>query len=115
MGKVKMKVAQLCPTLCKAMDYGILQAKIMEWVVLLSLLQGIFPTQGSKPGLPHSKQILSHLSHQESLMWFLPILFLIHFLMMGLNNCYLSHKGISDEKQNLKGKCADASGKIKNA
>ena len=24
----------------------------------LSLLQGIFPTQGSKPGLPHCRQIL---------------------------------------------------------
>ena len=30
----------------------------------LSLLQGIFPTQGSNPGLPHCKQILYQLSHQ---------------------------------------------------
>ena len=29
-----------------------------------SLLQGIFPTQGSNPGLPHGRQILYHLSHQ---------------------------------------------------
>ena len=29
-----------------------------------SLLQGIFPTQGWNPGLPHCKQILYHLSHQ---------------------------------------------------
>ena len=29
-----------------------------------SLLQGIFPTQGSNPGLPHCRQILYHLSHQ---------------------------------------------------
>ena len=29
-----------------------------------SLLQGIFPTQGSNPGLPHYRQILYHLSHQ---------------------------------------------------
>ena len=29
-----------------------------------SLLQGIFPTQGSNPGLPHFRQILYHLSHQ---------------------------------------------------
>ena len=28
------------------------------------LLQGIFPTQGSNPGLPHCKQMLHHLSHQ---------------------------------------------------
>ena len=31
------------------------------------LLQGIFPTQGSNPGLPHCKQILYHLRHQGSL------------------------------------------------
>ena len=30
-----------------------------------SLLQGIFPTQGSDPGLLHYKQILYQLSHQE--------------------------------------------------
>ena len=30
----------------------------------LSLLQGIFPTQGLNPGLPHCRQILYHLSHQ---------------------------------------------------
>ena len=32
----------------------------------LSLLQGIFPTQGSNPGLPHCRQVLYCLSHQES-------------------------------------------------
>ena len=31
-----------------------------------TLLQGIFPTQGSKPGLPHCKWILYCLSHQGS-------------------------------------------------
>ena len=31
-----------------------------------ALFQGIFPTQGSKPGLPHCRQILYHLSHQGS-------------------------------------------------
>ena len=33
--KVKVKVTQLCPTLCDPMDYtvhGILQARILEWV-----------------------------------------------------------------------------------
>jgi len=34
--------------------------------VLTSLLQGIFPTQGSNPGLPHCRLILYQLSHQES-------------------------------------------------
>ena len=31
-----------------------------------ALLQGIFPTQGWNPGLPHCRQILYRLSHQES-------------------------------------------------
>ena len=30
----------------------------------LSLLQGIFPTQGSNPGFPHCRRILYQLSHQ---------------------------------------------------
>ena len=30
----------------------------------LSLLQGIFPTQGSNPGLPNCRQILYQLSHK---------------------------------------------------
>ena len=32
----------------------------------LSLLQGIFPTQGQNPGLPYCRQILYQLSHQGS-------------------------------------------------
>ena len=32
----------------------------------LYLLQGIVSTQGSNPGLPHCRQILYELSHQES-------------------------------------------------
>ena len=32
----------------------------------LSLLQGIFPPQGSNPGLPHCRQILYQLSHKGS-------------------------------------------------
>ena len=32
----------------------------------LSLLQGIFPTQGSNPGLPHCGRILYQLSHKGS-------------------------------------------------
>ena len=32
----------------------------------LSLLQGIFPTQGSNPGLPNCRWILNQLSHKES-------------------------------------------------
>ena len=32
----------------------------------LSLLQGIFPNQGSNPGLPHCRQILYQLNHKGS-------------------------------------------------
>ena len=35
-------------------------------VGILFLLQGIFPTQGSNPGLPHCRQILYQLSHKGS-------------------------------------------------
>ena len=37
--------------------HGILQARVLEWVAIF-LLQGIFPTQGSNPALPHSRQTL---------------------------------------------------------
>ena len=66
--KVKVKVAQSCPTLCNPMDYTvhpILWARILEWVAN-SLLQGIFSTEGLNQGLPYCKQILYQLSHQES-------------------------------------------------
>ena len=56
------RVSQSCPTLCYPIDYtvhGILQARILEWVV-------IFPTQRSKPGLLHCRWILYQLSHKGS-------------------------------------------------
>ena len=34
-------------------------------VGILSFLQGIFPTQGPNPGLPHYRQIFYQLSHKE--------------------------------------------------
>ena len=61
-----MKVIQSCTTLCSPVDYtihGILQART---VGSLSLFQGIFPTQGLNPGLPHCRQILYQLSHKGS-------------------------------------------------
>ena len=42
--------------------HGILQTRILEWD--LSLLQGIFPTQGTNPGLLHCRQILYQLSYK---------------------------------------------------
>ena len=63
----QLKVTQSCPTLYDPMDlvHGILQARILEWVSL-SLLQGIFPTQGSTPGLHHCRWIYYQLSHKGS-------------------------------------------------
>ena len=66
---LKVKVTQSCPTHCNPKGYtvhGILQARILK-LGSLSLLQGIFPTQGSNPGLPHYRQILYQLSSQENL------------------------------------------------
>ena len=67
------EVAQSCPTLCDPMDcsppgfsvHGIFQAWILHeyWSGLHSLLQGIFPTQGSNPGLLHCRQTLYGLSY----------------------------------------------------
>ena len=68
---MKLLEAQLCLTLCDPTDYsptgsyvhGILPARILEWVAMASS-RGIFPTQGSNPGLLHRRQILYRLSHE---------------------------------------------------
>ena len=62
---VKVLIAQLYSTLCDPIDcsppgssvLGILQARILEWGGH-SLLQGIFLTQGSNPGLLHYRQFI---------------------------------------------------------
>ena len=43
--------------------HGILQARILEWVAMPSLLQGIFPTQGSNQHLLHWQADSLSLSH----------------------------------------------------
>ena len=66
-------VAQSCPTLCASMDcsppgcsvHGDSPGK-NTGVDCHALLQGIFPTQGSNPGLPRCRQVVYHLSHQGS-------------------------------------------------
>ena len=58
--KVKVKVAQSCPTLCDSMDCPWNSPGPNTGVGSLSLLQGIFPTQGSNPGLQHDRQTLYH-------------------------------------------------------
>ena len=65
-------VAQSSPTPYAPLDcsppgssvHGISQARVLEWGSH-SLLQGIFPTQGSNPGLLHCRQILEHLDYQR--------------------------------------------------
>ena len=65
----KVKVAQSCLTVCDLLDCRLL----CPWefsgkntgVCSQSLLQGIFLTQGSNPGLTHCRRILYCLSHQR--------------------------------------------------
>ena len=69
--KVKVLIAQSCPTLCDPIDcsppgssaHRILQGRILG-VGWHSLLQDIFLTQGSNLGLQHCRQILYCLSHK---------------------------------------------------
>ena len=68
-------VAPLCLTLCKPMDcslpgssaHGDSSGKNTA-VSCLALLQEIFQTQGSNPGLPQCRQILYQLSYPGNLM-----------------------------------------------
>ena len=60
--------------LCDPMDYnlpgssvhGILQARILEWVVAIPFIQGNLPNPVIKSGLLHCRWILYCLSHQGS-------------------------------------------------
>ena len=65
--KVKVKVAQLGPTLCESMDNSPLNsAGQNNGVGSLSLLWDIFPTQGLNPDLPICRRILYQLSQKGS-------------------------------------------------
>ena len=62
----RVKVAQSCLTHCDPIPvHGFLQARILEWVPVPSS-DGIFPTQGWNPGLPHCRWIIYWLSHKGS-------------------------------------------------
>ena len=64
---MKVKVTQSCLTLCNPMAYSPWNSLGQNTGVgSLFLLQGIFPTQASNPGLLHCKRILYQLSHQGS-------------------------------------------------
>ena len=70
---VKVKVTQSCLTLCDSMDYSMPGSCPRSSpgkntrVGCHSIPHGIFPTQGSNPGLLHCRQILCNLSHQGNL------------------------------------------------
>ena len=68
---VLMWGAQSCPSLCNSMDCGPPGSSVHgdspdknTGVDCHALLQGIFPTQGSNPGLVHCRWNFYHLSHQ---------------------------------------------------
>ena len=61
MGSVSRSVVSDCG-LPGSSVHGILPARILEWV---AILQRIFLTQGSNPGLLHCRQILYHLSYRK--------------------------------------------------
>ena len=65
---VKVKVAKSCLILCDSMDYYSPWNSLGQntGVGSLFLLQQIFPTQGSNPGLPHWRPVLYQLSYKES-------------------------------------------------
>ena len=94
--KVKVKVAQRCPWNSPGQNTG---------VSSLSLLHGVFPTQGSNPSLPYWRQILYQLEPtgkpKNTGVDSLPLLqgiFLTQELNQGLLHCrqilsQLSYKG----------------------
>ena len=61
--KVIVKIAQSFLTLCGPWNSPCQNTGVAS----LSLLQRIFPTQGSNLGLPHCRQVLYQLSNQGSL------------------------------------------------
>ena len=65
-------VAQLYPMLCNPMDWSPPDSSVQGDSPGKStgggchaLLQGIFPTQKSNPGLPHCRWIVYHLNQQD--------------------------------------------------
>ena len=90
---------QSCPTLCDPMDcnlqvssvHGILQARILEWVVN-ALLQGISPTQESNEHLVHllhCRQIVYSWATEEAPCWVIWQFFFFTFKELP----YCSHSG----------------------
>ena len=84
--------AQPCPTICDPMDCSLPGSSVHEDSPSMNtgmgchaLLQGIFPTQGLNPGLPHCRRILYCLSLQ------------------GRNSSYLSQEEMLYEEEESEG------------
>ena len=124
-------VAQACPTLCDPMD----SPGMNTGVGCHSLLRGIFPTQGSNPGLLHCSQIRYYLSHQRGppaggqseKCTYLSILLLSDFLLETLLEelkeklenmvtgwCYLHRLASTDPEKSVECVEMKSKGKIKN-
>ena len=94
----------MCLTRCYPMDcilpgssvHGILQARILEELAIpfsrgSSILKGIFPTQGSNPGLLSCRQILYHLNQHGNPITGVDSLSFLQgiFLAQESNQCFL--------------------------
>ena len=77
---IGLEATQSCPTLCDHIDcsllsssaHGIFQARILEWVAILSSRGCSWPwnIEQLSPDLLHCRQILYHLSHhRRSYLW----------------------------------------------
>ena len=95
--EVYVLVTQSRLTLCNPMDcrppgssvHGILGTN--TGVSYHSLLQGLFSTRGSNPGLPPGRQILNHLSHEGSCsirLKIVSLLFVFVFCVLLCEKCY---------------------------
>ena len=93
-------VTQSCPTFCDPMDCSPQGSSVRgdspgknTRVGCHAFLQGIFPTQGSNPGLPPCRKILYHLSHQGLFLLFsssaaLPKGLFYYLSLQKANSCF---------------------------
>ena len=90
--KVKVKVTQLCPTLCYPMDYtvhGILQARILEWVAFSFSRGSSQPRDGTKVSCMAGRHFTSWATREGLLV---PEYLLCHpsLVLQGSQECFVS-------------------------
>ena len=98
------EVAQSCLTLCDPKDWSLPGSSVSDLgfskqdtgVGCYFLLQEIFLTQGSNPGLPHCRQTLYRLSHQGSgFLLFVCVCYQNLTPSLSTYNVFTSHRNIS--------------------